>query len=116
MSNLEYEFQTPQAIRVLCIENRFDVLAGLKHMLEAIGYEVVQAKNGEEALYMLRHESVDGVLLEYDLPDGTGTALRAELKQIRPNIPILLFAGVGIQTPFLLKFFDQYLRKEKTSS
>jgi|SRR5579864_1135966 len=102
--------------KVLCIENRHDHLVALSRMLEATGYDVVQARNGEEALHMLRQESVDGILLEYDLPDGTGTALRPKLKQIRPNIPILLFAGVGVQTPFLLRFFDEYVRKERASS
>jgi hypothetical protein len=50
------------------------------------------------------------VLLEYDLPDATGSAVRAEMKRIKPEVPVLLFAGVGSQTPFLLRFFDSYLR------
>jgi hypothetical protein len=47
--------------------------------------------------------------LEYDLPDASGSAVRAEMKRIKPEVPVLLFAGVGTQTPFLLRFFDSYL-------
>jgi hypothetical protein len=48
--------------------------------------------------------------LEYDLPDATGSEVRAEMKRIKPEVPVLLFTGLGSQTPFLLRFFDAYLR------
>jgi hypothetical protein len=32
------------------------------------------------------------------------------MKRIKPEVPVLLFTGVGSQTPFLLRFFDSYLR------
>jgi hypothetical protein len=44
------------------------------------------------------------------LPDASGTALRNKLKAIRPDIPVLMFDGVGKQTTFMLRFFDAYLR------
>jgi solute carrier family 13 (sodium-dependent dicarboxylate transporter), member 2/3/5 len=108
-------YQEP-AMKVLCVESERDRLDALRRMLEAGGYDVLQARDGKQALEVLRHQQVDGVLLEYDLPDGTGTALRPKLKQLSPNIPILLFAGLGVQTPFLLKFFDQYLRSKARTS
>ena len=62
------------------------------------------ATTGGEALRLLTDLHVDGVLLEYDLPDAPGSAVRAEMKRIKPDIPVLLFAGIGSQTPFLLRF------------
>jgi hypothetical protein len=50
------------------------------------------------------------VLLEYSLPDAAGSELRAQLKAMRPHVPILLFEGIGSQTPVMLRFFDSYLR------
>ncbi len=79
-------------------------------MLEAAGYEVVTATTGRQGLSMLTKQPVQGVLLEYDLPDATGASIRAEMKRIKPEVPVLLFAGVGSQTPFLLRFFDSYMR------
>lgn len=105
-----------RAAKVLCIENHYEHLVALKYMLEAHGYEVIHASTGEEALDALQEEGVDGILLEYDLPDGSAAELRPKLKQLRPDIPILLFAGVGTQTPFLLKFFDAYLRNGRPDS
>ena len=48
--------------------------------------------------------------MEYDLPDATASALRREMKRIKPDVPVLLFAGIGSQTRFLLRFLDAYLR------
>lgn len=79
-------------------------------MLETAGFEVVSATTGRQAISMLTKNSIQGVLLEYDLPDATGTAVRAEMKRVKPDVPVLLFAGIGSQTPFLLRFFDSYLR------
>lgn len=98
------------AIRVLCVENHPDHMGALKHMLETAGYEVTPATTGGQAVHLLATLHVDGVLLEYDLPDATGSAVRAEMTRIKPDVPVLLFTGVGSQTPFLLRFFDSYLR------
>jgi DNA-binding response OmpR family regulator len=97
-------------IRVLCVENHPEYMGTLKYMLETAGYEVMAATNGDEVLRLLMTLDVDGVLLEYDLPDATGSAVRAEMKRIKPDVPVLLFAGVGSQTPFLLRFLDAYLQ------
>jgi len=96
--------------RVLCVENDDTYLGALKYMLEAAGYEVVSARTGRQGVSLLSAQPIQGVLLEYDLPDATGTTVRAEMKRIKPDVPVLLFAGVGSQTPFLLRFFDSYIR------
>jgi response regulator RpfG family c-di-GMP phosphodiesterase len=95
---------------ILCIEDQFDNVATLTYMLEGIGYEVIAASNAKQAIDLFADQPVDGVLLKYNLPDAVGTSLRAELKAIRPNVPVLLFDGIGSQTPVMLRFFDAYLR------
>jgi len=32
------------------------------------------------------------------------------MKRMKPEVPVLLFAGIGSQTPFLLRFFDSFIR------
>ena len=101
------------AIRLLCVENNPEYMDALKRLLETAGYEVTSATTGGQALHLLTTLDVDAVLLEYDLPDATGSAVRAEMKRIKPDVPVLLFAGIGSQTPFLLRFFDAYLRSSE---
>jgi DNA-binding response OmpR family regulator len=97
-------------VRVLCVENHPEYVGAMKYVLETAGYEVMVATNGDRALRLFTTLDVDGVLLEYDLPDTTGSAVRAEMKRIKPDVPVLLFAGVGSQTPLLLRFLDAYLQ------
>lgn len=103
------------AAKVLCVENHVEYLEALRYMLEAAGYEVISATSGRQGVSMLQKHSVEGVLLEYDLPDATGASVRAEMKRIKPEIPVLLFSGIGSQTPFLIRFFDSYLRNANDS-
>jgi len=98
------------ALKVLCVENQSEYLDALRYMLEEAGYEVVCATSALQGLKLFKKLDVQGVLLEYDLPDLIGSSLRAEMKRIKPDVPVLLFTGVGSQTPFLLRFFDSYLR------
>lgn len=95
---------------ILCVEDQPEYMAMLTGMLEGIGYGVMPARNGRQAIDLLTKQAIDGVLLEYNLPEASAERLRAQLKAIRPDIPVLLFAGMGSQTPFMLRFFDAYLR------
>lgn len=97
-------------MKVLCVENHPEELNILEHLLTAAGYEVIPAASGAEALGLVGQQPVDAVLLESDLPDFTGVRLRREMKRIRPELPVLLFSGVGEHTPILIRFFDAYLR------
>jgi DNA-binding response OmpR family regulator len=97
-------------LRVLCVENHPHSCRTLRTSLEQSGYDVVLARTGEQAIMLLASEAIDGVLLEYDLPDRNGATVRSEMKKIKPEVPVLLFSGVGPQTPMLLHFFGVYLR------
>lgn len=101
-------------VRVLCVENHLEDLNALKDVLETAGYEVVSATTASQGLSLLRRRPIDGVLVAYNLPDAPGSAVRAEMKRIRPEIPVLLFAGVGSQTPSLLRLFESYLQEAET--
>jgi DNA-binding NtrC family response regulator len=100
-------------LKVLCVENHPEYMGALKYMLESAGYKVMTATTAGQALDLMRAHPVRGVLLEYDLPDAVGTAVRVEMKRIKPEVPVLLFNGVGNQTPFLLRFFDSYVRNSE---
>jgi CheY-like chemotaxis protein len=98
-------------IKVLCVENHPEWLTLLQSMLVNNGYSVLSAISGREALDLLEANPIDGVLLESDLPDATGASVRARMKRIKPDVPVLMFNGISSQTPFLLRFFVRYLQQ-----
>ena len=75
------------AMTVLWVENDPDSLNTLTFMLEGIGYDVMAATSAAQALDLLTQKNVDGVLLEYNLPDASGASVRAEMKRIKPIFP-----------------------------
>ena len=79
-------------MKILCVEDQPEDLAILTAALEGIGYEVMPASNGGQAIDLFAKQAVDGVLLEDNMPGATGTTLRTKLKEIHPDIPVLLFA------------------------
>jgi two-component system response regulator YesN len=77
-------------------------------------YEVRPATTGADALARLCHEPVDLVVLDHRLPDRSGLDILAELKSIRPSLPVVMLTGYGSEwicaAAFKLGVAD-YLRK-----
>lgn len=67
-------------------------------LLRENGYELVTAANGSDGLRLLMSRSVDApvdaIVLEYHpgLLDGDGAAVAAEIKRVRPQLPIVMLA------------------------
>jgi two-component system, response regulator YesN len=58
-------------------------------------YEVKSATSGADALAKVCHETVDLVLLDHRLPDRTGLDVLADLRSIRPSLPVVMLTGYG---------------------
>jgi DNA-binding response OmpR family regulator len=100
-------------MKILCVEHHAAYLNALQRMLEKSGHNVTAASTARQGFLLFSAQSFDGVLLERDLPDRTSSAVREDMKRMRPEVPVLLFAGVGRQTPMLLEFFDAYIGHER---
>jgi CheY-like chemotaxis protein len=85
-----------RGMRILCVEKRPEDMAVLAYRLEGIGCDVMQAINGNEAADLCSKKAIDGVLLEYNLPDATGTEIRDRLKSMQP---IFLFSCLQAWAP-----------------
>ena len=79
---------------ILCIDDEAAALALRSLVLRSAGYEVVSAADGAAALELFRCVQVDLVITDHLLPGLTGTQLAAEIKRLRPAIPIILFSGL----------------------
>ena len=71
---------------VLCIHRDPAQLSLLKEN----GYELVTATNGREGLRLFRSRHVDAIVLEYRLGLLDGSLIAAEIKQVRPEVPIIM--------------------------
>ena len=67
-------------------------------MIESLGYEVLIAENGKEAvkIYEKNTEKIDMVILDIIMPVMNGAETYEKLKEINPDIKVLLSSGYGI--------------------
>jgi CheY-like chemotaxis protein len=81
--------------RILVVEDNPAVRQVVVLQLGELGYEVVEAHNGESALDILRRgEPVDLMFTDVVMPGGmSGDALAREAQSLRPGLPVLLTSG-----------------------
>src|SRR5258708_28436421 len=59
-------------------------------LLQENAYKLLTATNGPEGLRLPRSRPVDAIVLEYQLGLWKGTVIADEIKQARPEIPIVM--------------------------
>src|SRR5277367_4182692 len=61
-------------------------------LLQENGYNLVTATNAHDGLRLFMSRSVDAIVLDYHLGLLDGAVIAAEIKQVRPTVPIVLLA------------------------
>ena len=102
--------------RVLIVEDEQHLAEGLRFNLEAEGYQVEIASDGETALARLTTERqlYDAVVLDVMLPGKDGFTVAAELRQAGQFVPVLMLTARGRPEDVLRGFesgADDYLPK-----
>jgi CheY-like chemotaxis protein len=80
---------------VLVVDDDANVRLVVEHMLEAMGFAVLTADGGTQAmaLFAEHHESIRLVLLDLTMPGMSGEEVLASLHEKRPETPVVLFSG-----------------------
>ena len=93
---------------ILCIEDDPIYLLLRKKVLERDGYTVIGVTTAAEALTALREAPVCAIIADHMLQGTTGTELATEMKNVKPDVPIILFSGT---VPEHLNSVDVYVNK-----
>ena len=84
--------------KVLIVEDYDDTRSFMKVLLETNGYEVIEARDGIEALDKYKQQQPDIVLMDISLPvvDGlTATKAIRELEEDPSKLPIIAITAFG---------------------
>jgi signal transduction histidine kinase/CheY-like chemotaxis protein len=101
---------------VLLVDDEELVRIGTAEMLMDLGYSVIQASSGVEALGILRRGEIEIDLLvsDYLMPGLGGAEMAREARKLQPALPVLLITGYtnliqgpGSELPRLAKPFRQ---------
>lgn len=80
---------------VLVVDDEKLVRWSLRQKLEAGGYQVLEAENGEQAMALFQENMPDLVTLDIRLPDTSGLKLLLDMKRLAPGTPIVMITAYG---------------------
>ena len=80
----------------LLVDDEDAVRGFLKRVLQADGCRVVEARNGSEALQLLRElgDEICVILTDISMPDMNGIALANAVRELFPAMPIILMSAL----------------------
>ncbi len=85
---------TPDALRVLLVEDEMLVRMTTAGMLADLGHDVLEAATGAEALARLA-QGIDLMVCDLGLPDMDGLALVDQVRERLPGIPVVVASGAA---------------------
>ncbi len=89
--------------RILIVDDSPEDRAALRRFIlykDAHLFDIAEAETGDEALDILSSQSIDCVLLDYNLPDVNGLELVGEISgdDSDRSVPVVMMTGQGDET------------------
>ena len=96
---------------VLCVDDERIGLEVRKILLERAGYRVLTASDGPTGLALFAAEPVEAVVLDYSMPGMHGGEIAIQMRQVKPQVPILLLSAYIGLAPEVTAVVDLYMTK-----
>ncbi|MBP8625603.1 MAG: sigma-54-dependent Fis family transcriptional regulator [Syntrophorhabdaceae bacterium] len=80
-------------IRVLIVDDEVQLAEAFKKQLSKEGMDVTAVASGAEALMIINQEDFDVAVLDIKLNDIQGVDLLSKMRQIEPNIEVIMLTG-----------------------
>ncbi len=87
------EEAVPSHPTVLLVDDNRDLLQFLERLMAESGWELMAAESASEARRLVAKRKPNAALLDYMLPDGNGVELAQQLKQVVPNLQVIMMTG-----------------------
>ena len=82
--------------KILIVDDEEEVLLLLEKKLITVGYKILKASNGQDALLMAKTQQPDLILLDIMMPNMDGPDMVTALKNDKraTNIPVVFMSGI----------------------
>ncbi|ASF40912.1 MULTISPECIES: response regulator [Halobacillus] len=112
--------------KILIVDDQAGIRLLLEEILKSEGYETVSAKTGKQACELAEQQSIDLVIMDYNLPIMNGSEVLSHLDEIGFTAPVLIITGRSRESiektmeysfvqEIILKPFDIHKLKEMVS-
>lgn len=81
--------------KVLFLDDQNALREIIAKRLKRKGYEVIQAGTAAEGLAYIKDTLFDTILLDIKLPDGDGLKLLPQIKELQPDLQVVMLTGHG---------------------
>ncbi|MCX5700215.1 MAG: response regulator [Candidatus Omnitrophica bacterium] len=92
-------------LKVLVVDDEAPVREMFEELLKKEDFRISAVATGEEALETVKKEDFDVVLLDIKLPGMSGLEALKMLKNLKPNMIVIMITGFG--------YDDELIRKSK---
>jgi len=92
---------------ILIADDNIDALEALREMLEASGYRVICAVDGEEARqqFFAHQKELHAAFLDIVMPHCSGTVVAKYIYEERPDMPVVLMTGYDLNNTLVSEEF-----------
>ncbi len=102
-----------ETLRILVVDDEKNIRTILRHELESVGYSILEAQDGNEAVKAVRSEKPDLIILDVMMPGLNGFDVTTILKQDEETagIPIMILSIAEYREKAYKLGADRYLTK-----
>lgn len=90
---------------VLIVDDDEAMIGIIRYLLNSGGMEAIAAKNLEEAELALMNVRIDCALVDMVLFKQSGISVLKKIKELQPEVPVLMMTGWGYVSGFMLDAF-----------
>lgn len=96
-------------VNLLYVDDNPRRLQALQKRLELMGYRVLTARNGIEALEIFSRKRISLAVVDYYMQGMGGDMVAVEMKKLRPDVPIIIFSGVFTLPEMVIALVDGFV-------
>lgn len=83
---------------ILCVDDEEDILELFRDEFNDVGYKVLEARTGNQALDLFKKEKIDCLISDIRMPDGDGVTLIRNISTMKKGTPVFLVTGYSDYT------------------
>ena len=100
-------------INILIVEDEKEIREGVSEYLSEVGYNVISAEDGMQAIELFKNSKIDLVILDIMLPKANGFVGLNKIRQ-ESNVPVIMLTAMSDDYTQIMSFdekADDYITK-----
>ena len=100
-------------INILIVDDEKEIREGVSEYLSEVGYNVISAEDGMQAIELFKNSKIDLVILDIMLPKANGFVVLNKIRQ-ESNVPVIMLTAMSDDYTQIMSFdekADDYITK-----